>query len=355
MTTTIKTDFPPFRMEIIGGRLSPKTQFDAERLDSFSARRELQVYITQEPNRALQRKFFAVLNKVVKECRTPWRNATQASDALKIAWGHLNRFRKVDGTWGYSPKSLNDFDDDDFQQFFDDSMATLEAMTGVDPLTLKAESASTDAPDDIQSDAEQPRPAEEASPESPPADVEAGSPNPSSEPASEIQESEGLSSSQADGSGDAPDGGGATPPAPPPANQESAEPPSTSEVADKGDDESPKEAGSPHVPASEYTIVDYARQLLHTASTIMGEERFKPLNVEEAKDAMRPTVAEEKKKLGKDLSKTTKELMQFTHGIVEAILRGDRRPGAARSAIAGQFQTIGGIEVQPADLVMEEV
>lgn len=297
MTSTIKTDFPPFRMEIIGGRLSPVSQFDAERLDSFSGNRELQVYVTQEPNRALQRKYFAILNKVVKECKTPWKNAAQASDALKLAWGHVSRFKNISGGWSFAPKSLNDFDDDDFSQFFEESMATLERLTGVDPLTLQAEAASTDTPQDNESDAGQS--GSEASPESPPVDVEAGDSQPHPSPASEIQESAAHSSSQP------------------------------------------------------YTIVDYARQLLHTASTIMEDERFKPLNVGEAKEAMKPTVSLEQKKLGKDLDAKTKELVKFTHGIVEAVLRGDRRPGAARSAISGQMQTVAGLDVGPDDLVME--
>lgn len=132
--------------------------------------------------------------------------------------------------------------------------------------------------------------------------------------------------------------------------------PSTAEAADQGDEESSMETGSPHVPASEeYTIVDYARQLLHTASTIMSDPKFKPRRPEEAREAVAMTASAEQKKLGKGLDKKTKDLVKFTHEVVEAVLRGDRRPGAARSAIAGQIQTIAGLEVSPGDLVVEEV
>ena len=144
----IKTDQPPFRMRIEHGHLVPVTQYDAERLDTFRASRELLVYPTQQPNNKLLAKFHAVLGEVIKSCPTPWSNVETAKSAIKLALGHLTPFKSLGGHWRHEPRSLTEMNDKELSEFFDEAMALLERITGVDPLTLQSEAASVDAPED---------------------------------------------------------------------------------------------------------------------------------------------------------------------------------------------------------------
>lgn len=138
---------PPLRLRVGNAGLSPVTQFDAERLASYRNGSEVWCSITQDLNWKLVRKYWAILGKVVKDCPLPAgiNTTEQLSNALKMAYGHTDPQKTLTGQWRVVVKSLNDFTSEtEFEAFFEASMVALEKLTGVDPLTLRAESDQTE-------------------------------------------------------------------------------------------------------------------------------------------------------------------------------------------------------------------
>ncbi len=142
--STEKSDAPALRLRITTRGLEPVTSFDAERLSSYRLGSEVWCTPTQDHNMKLLRKYWAILNRVVKDCPTPWKNSKQASSALKLALGVTENFKGVDGKWRVEPRSLMSLDAPEFEKYFEDAMAVLQGITGVDPLTMEAEAEQTD-------------------------------------------------------------------------------------------------------------------------------------------------------------------------------------------------------------------
>jgi len=134
-----KHEHPPFRMVIEGGKLVPMTAFDAERLDSYRRGTEVRVTFTEEKDRPLVRKWWAILGLVVKECNVPWQNKDQASEAIKLALGIVNLSKTVHGQYMQYPKSLTELTEPELEEAVEQMMALIQRMTGIDPETLKKE------------------------------------------------------------------------------------------------------------------------------------------------------------------------------------------------------------------------
>lgn len=132
---------PPMKMKVERGRLIPVTSYDAERLDSYRVGSTVSVRFTADRMRPLERKYRAILGKVIKECKTPWSNAEAAHQALKLACGYVNVGRTMSGEFMQWPRSLVDFDDKEMEDYFESVLALLHSMTGVDPETLRNETA----------------------------------------------------------------------------------------------------------------------------------------------------------------------------------------------------------------------
>lgn len=159
-----KHDTPPMRMTVEKTGLVPASQYDAERLSLYRYGTTILCSVTQDRNAKLLRKYWAIIGKVISDCPTPWNDKEQASDALKLSLGMVNTFKRVDGKWGYSPRSLTELDGPEFEEFFEQAMAVLQRITGVDPVNLGKEAADTgsqgfsdeqeqpDAPQDAESD-----------------------------------------------------------------------------------------------------------------------------------------------------------------------------------------------------------
>lgn len=139
-----KSDFPALRMTIDGGRLVPAGPFDAERLNSYRRGTVVYVRFTEEKDRVLIRKWFAVLGLVLKQCRTPWSNRDEAHEAIKLALGIVNLSKTVGGDYMQYPKSLADLEDPELQEALDQMIDLLSAMTGVDVATLRKETKHID-------------------------------------------------------------------------------------------------------------------------------------------------------------------------------------------------------------------
>lgn len=135
---------PPLSMKVQRGALVPATPYDAERLDSYRVGSTVHVLFTADRMRPLERKYRAILSKVIKDCKTPWSNAEAAHQALKLACGYVNVGKTASGQFMQWPRSLADLDDREMSDYFDDAMALLSRMTGVDVATLRKETAHVD-------------------------------------------------------------------------------------------------------------------------------------------------------------------------------------------------------------------
>jgi hypothetical protein len=139
---------PPFKMRVERGRLVPATQYDQERLDSYRNGSIINVRITADRMRPLERKYRAIVGKIVKECQTPWTNAEAAHQALKVACGYVSVGRTIGGAFMQSPRSIAEFDDAEMEDYFERSLQILERLTGVPAETMKRETKHVDAEDD---------------------------------------------------------------------------------------------------------------------------------------------------------------------------------------------------------------
>ncbi|ULJ73640.1 hypothetical protein [Rhizobium gallicum] len=136
-----KGDFPALRMTIDGGRLAPTGAFEAERLNSYRRGTVVFVHFTEEKDRVLVRKWWAILTLVVKQCQTPWKTKEEASEAIKLALGIVNLSKTVGGQFMQYPKSLTELDDPEMTEALENMTELLSRMTGVDVATLKKETA----------------------------------------------------------------------------------------------------------------------------------------------------------------------------------------------------------------------
>lgn len=139
---------PPLKMKVERGRLVPATQFDAERLDSYRVGSTVNVRFTADRMRPLERKYRAILDKVIKECQTPWTNAEAAHQAIKLACGIVNVGKTAGGQYMLWPRSLVALNDKEMEEYFNDAMVLIEKITGIDPETLKRETSHVS--DDIE-------------------------------------------------------------------------------------------------------------------------------------------------------------------------------------------------------------
>lgn len=136
-----KHEAPAFRMIIEGGRLVPATPYDAERLDSYRRGTKVSVRFTEEKDRVLVRKWWAIIGKAVKECSTPWKTRDEASEAIKLALGIVNLTKTVGGEWLQYPKSLTELTDPELVDAVEQMVEIIHRVTGVDPDTWKKEIA----------------------------------------------------------------------------------------------------------------------------------------------------------------------------------------------------------------------
>jgi hypothetical protein len=136
-----KHEFPPFVMTIENGRLVPANPHDAERLNSYRRGTKVFVRLTEEKDRVLVRKWWAILGLVVKQCETPWKTKEAASEAVKLALGIVNLSKTVGGQFMQYPKSLTELDDPEMSDALEQMTELLSRITGVDVETLKKETA----------------------------------------------------------------------------------------------------------------------------------------------------------------------------------------------------------------------
>jgi hypothetical protein len=136
----MKSEFPPLRMVVGPGKLTPADPFTQERLDSFRNG----TIMTLKPaadQTWKRRKYFAILARVVKDCPTKFRNVDEANNELKRLLGITEEGRTVGGVQVIYSRSLSDLEEPEFEEFYEGAMLILHRITGVDPETLSKESA----------------------------------------------------------------------------------------------------------------------------------------------------------------------------------------------------------------------
>ena len=154
----------PFKMTVERGKLIPATPYDAERLDTWRNGTAVNVTFIRDGGRVMERKWWAILNRAVKECKTPWKTAAEASEAIKLAIGVVNLTKTVGGEFMAYPKSLTELDDPDLDEAVQQMIDVVHHVTGVDPEEWKKQVAHIR--DDQSSDT--PSPSDEGSGEAAP-------------------------------------------------------------------------------------------------------------------------------------------------------------------------------------------
>lgn len=128
-----KHDMLPFKMIIERGRLVPAEPYDAERLDTWRNGTRVNVIFARDGGRVMERKWWAILNRAVKECPTPWKTANEASEAIKLAIGVVNLTKTVGGDYLAYPKSLTELEDPELDEAVEQMVNVVHRITGVDP------------------------------------------------------------------------------------------------------------------------------------------------------------------------------------------------------------------------------
>lgn len=146
-----KHEAPALKMQIENGRLVPVAQWDQERIMSYRNGSVVSVRLTQEKNRKLERKYWAILHEVVDKCGIRQRTAEDLHKAIRLKLGVVDAYWTLDGKLRVDVKSTVGMEEPEYRQFFEDAMALLHKETGVDPLTLQSESADVGDEDNPQS------------------------------------------------------------------------------------------------------------------------------------------------------------------------------------------------------------
>lgn len=131
----------PFKMTVERGKLVPATPYDAERLDTWRSGTAVNVTFVRDGGRVMERKWWAILNRAVKECKTPWKTAAEASEAIKLAIGVVNLTKTVGGDFLAYPKSLTELDDPELDDAVQQMIDVIHHVTGVDPEEWKKQVA----------------------------------------------------------------------------------------------------------------------------------------------------------------------------------------------------------------------
>jgi len=128
-----KHEAPAFKMVIENAKLVPATAYDEERLQSYRRGTRVSVRFTEEKDRVMVRKWWAILGKAVKECDTPWQTKDQASEAIKLSLGIVNLSKTVSGAFMQYPKSLTELTDPELEEAVLQMTEIIQHITGVDP------------------------------------------------------------------------------------------------------------------------------------------------------------------------------------------------------------------------------
>lgn len=127
-----KDEHPPFLMIIQNGRLVPASQYDQERLDTYRNGTQVRVRFVEEGQRKPIAKWWAILNRAIKETRTPWNSVEAASSHMKKRCGLTETGIDDAGNWYSKDISLKRLSDPEIEDAIVIMLDKLYEITGVD-------------------------------------------------------------------------------------------------------------------------------------------------------------------------------------------------------------------------------
>lgn len=151
-----KREAPAMKLTIENGRLVPASAWDQERLLTYRNHSTINAYITQDKMRKRERQYWAILDLVIKTCGVAQRTSEDLHDHIKLKLGFVNAKFDDNGKLKVTLKSTKLMEDQEYEGFFKEAMGFLFDMTGVDPMTLKKESADVGEDESEPSDAAPP-------------------------------------------------------------------------------------------------------------------------------------------------------------------------------------------------------
>lgn len=134
-------DGPKITVRVEQGHLLPVSAYDAELLGQWRNGAVVEIMPTRPIQRPMERRYFAMLNKLLKEADTPWTNTETAHEAIKLASGFVTSYKKKNGQWGAHPRSITTFTDAELNEFFEIFCGIVSQRFGIDPETLRKESS----------------------------------------------------------------------------------------------------------------------------------------------------------------------------------------------------------------------
>lgn len=135
------SDGPKISMRVERGRLVPVSQHDFELLDSWREGAIVNVSPVLAQSRPLERRYFAMLSKLLKVTDTPWTNTLDAHESIKLATGFVDPYRKKNGEWSAHARHISTFTDTELSEFFELFCGIVRERFHIDPETLRKEAA----------------------------------------------------------------------------------------------------------------------------------------------------------------------------------------------------------------------
>jgi hypothetical protein len=77
----------------------------------------------------------------LKEADTPWSNTLTAHEAIKLATGFVEPYKRKNGTWGSHPRSISSFTDGELNEYVELFYGIVSERFGIDPATLAKEAS----------------------------------------------------------------------------------------------------------------------------------------------------------------------------------------------------------------------
>jgi len=136
-------DSPAIAVRVEQGRLAPVSQYDLELINQWREGAVLNVHPVLAQQRPLERRYRAMLGHLVKTADTGWSNPATAHDAIKVATGFVESYRKENGEWDFRKRSISSFTDTELSEFYELFCGIVQRRFGVDPETLRREAPDT--------------------------------------------------------------------------------------------------------------------------------------------------------------------------------------------------------------------
>lgn len=131
-------DGPKISMRVEKGKLVPLSQHDFELLDSWREGAIVNVSPVLASTRVTERRYFAMLSKLIKTAETPWRTTLEAHEAIKLATGFVEPVMKK-GQWATESRHISTFTDAELEEYFELFCGIVQQRFGIDPQTLRKE------------------------------------------------------------------------------------------------------------------------------------------------------------------------------------------------------------------------